>query len=87
MVCEFPKVFSDDLPRVPLDRENDFGINLILDTHLISIPPCIMALAELKELKKELKGLLDKGLSVLVCLRGVLLFSSCEKEWISFDVY
>ncbi|KAH0709456.1 hypothetical protein KY284_010883 [Solanum tuberosum] len=61
MVNEFPKVFPEDLPRVPPDRDIDFGINLIPDTQPISIPPYRMAPAELKELKEQLKDLLDKG--------------------------
>ncbi|KAH0714923.1 hypothetical protein KY284_007828 [Solanum tuberosum] len=58
---EFPKVFPVDLPGIPLEREIDFGIDLLPDTQPISIPPYRMALAELKELKEQLKDLLDKG--------------------------
>ncbi|KAH0689359.1 hypothetical protein KY289_016717 [Solanum tuberosum] len=61
VVKEFPEVFPDDLPGVPPEREIDFGVDLIPDTRPISIPPYIMALAELKELKEQLKDLLDKG--------------------------
>ena len=42
-------------------REIDFGIDVFLDTHPISIPPYRMAPIELKELKEQLKDLLDKG--------------------------
>ena len=38
-----------------------FGINLLPDTNPISIPPYWMALDELKEVKAQLKDLLDKG--------------------------
>ncbi|KAH0725485.1 hypothetical protein KY284_001350 [Solanum tuberosum] len=38
MVNEFPKVFPEDLPKVPLKREIDFGIDLLPDTQPISIP-------------------------------------------------
>jgi len=55
VVNEFPKVFPEDLLEVPPDRETDFGIDLILDTQPISIPPYIMALAELNKLKEQLK--------------------------------
>lgn len=55
VVNEFPKVFPD----VPLDRKIEFGIDLVLDTHPIFIPPYRMALTELKELKEQLKDLLD----------------------------
>ncbi|KAH0728063.1 hypothetical protein KY284_003928 [Solanum tuberosum] len=58
VVKEFPEVFPDDLPRVPPEREIDFGIDLLPDTCLISIPPYRMAPAELKE---QLEDLLEKG--------------------------
>ncbi|XP_059288811.1 uncharacterized protein LOC132042223 [Lycium ferocissimum] len=61
VVSEFPEVFPDDLPGVPPDREIDFGIDLLPDTKPISIPSYRMAPAELKELKVQLKDLLDKG--------------------------
>ena len=50
-----------DLSSVPPDRDIDFGIDFILDTHPISIPPYRMAPVKLNELKKQLKDLLDKG--------------------------
>ncbi|KAH0642194.1 hypothetical protein KY290_033794 [Solanum tuberosum] len=55
------KVISKELPRVPPKREIDFGIDLLPDTQPISIPPYSMAPDELKELKEQLKDLLDKG--------------------------
>lgn len=61
IVDEFPDVFLDDLPGIPPEREIDFGIDFLLDSHPISIPPYRMAPAELKELKEQLKDLLDKG--------------------------
>ncbi|KAH0633421.1 hypothetical protein KY284_036207 [Solanum tuberosum] len=61
VVNEFPKVFPEDLPRVIHEREIDFGIDLLPDTQPISILPYRMAPTELKELKEQLKDLLDKG--------------------------
>ena len=58
VVCEFQEAFPDH--GVPLEREIDFGIDLFPDTQPISIPPYRMAPAELKELKEQLKDLLDK---------------------------
>ena len=61
VVSEFPDVFPDELPGLPPEREIDFSIELMPDTQPISIPPYRMAPAELKELKEQLKDLLDKG--------------------------
>ncbi|KAH0679031.1 hypothetical protein KY284_020116 [Solanum tuberosum] len=61
IVREFPEVFPDDLPEILPEREIEFDIDLIPDTRPISIPPYRMAPAELKELKEQLKDLLDKG--------------------------
>ncbi|KAG5576650.1 hypothetical protein H5410_056784 [Solanum commersonii] len=49
VVSEFLEVFLDDFPRVPLEREIDFGIDILQDTRPISIPPYKIAPAELKE--------------------------------------
>ncbi|XP_075095211.1 uncharacterized protein LOC142173505 [Nicotiana tabacum] len=61
IVNEFPKVFPEDLPGVPPDREIDFGIDLLPGTKPISILLYRMAPSELKDLKVQLKDLLDKG--------------------------
>ncbi|WMV55510.1 hypothetical protein MTR67_048895 [Solanum verrucosum] len=61
VVKEFPEVFPDDLSGVPSEREIDYGIDLLPDTRPISIPPYKMALTKLKDLKEELKDILDKG--------------------------
>ena len=61
IVKEFPDVFLDDILGLPLDREIEFVIELILGTKTISIPPYRMAPAELKELKAQLEELLSKG--------------------------
>ncbi|XP_070004405.1 uncharacterized protein [Nicotiana sylvestris] len=61
IVNEFPTVFPDELPGIPPKREIDFAIDLLPDTQPISIPPYRMAPAELRELKEQLKDLLDKG--------------------------
>ncbi|PHT97936.1 hypothetical protein BC332_33142 [Capsicum chinense] len=58
---EFPKVFLDDLHGISPDREIDFEIDLLSNTHPIFIPPYRMALAELKEFKEQLNDLLYKG--------------------------
>ncbi|KAH0729809.1 hypothetical protein KY289_000997 [Solanum tuberosum] len=61
VVNEFPDVFPDDLYGTAPEWEIDFGIDLLPDTQPISIPPYRMAPTEIKELKEQLKDLLDKG--------------------------
>ena len=58
---DFLQVFPDDLPRISLKWEIDFGIYLWPETQPISNPPYRMALAELREFKAKLKDFLDKG--------------------------
>ncbi|KAL0313648.1 UNVERIFIED_CONTAM: Retrovirus-related Pol polyprotein from transposon.6 [Sesamum radiatum] len=61
IVREFPDVFPEELPGLPPHREVDFGIETIPRAAPISIAPYRMAPSELKELKKQLEELLDKG--------------------------
>ena len=61
IVKEFPDVFPYDISGLPPDREIEFVIKLIPGTESISIPPYIMAPAELKELKAQLEEFLSKG--------------------------
>ncbi|XP_070004699.1 uncharacterized protein [Nicotiana sylvestris] len=61
VVNKFLEVFPDELPGIPPDREIDFRIDVLPDTQPISIPPYRMAPAELRELKEQLKDLLEKG--------------------------
>ena len=61
VVNEFSDVFPEDLPGLPPEREVEFGIDVIPGTQPISIPPYRMAPAELRELKEQLKDLLEKG--------------------------
>ena len=58
---EFPEVFPNNLPGIPLEREIDFGIYFLPDTNPILIHLYRMAPAKLKYLKVQLKDLLDKG--------------------------
>ena len=61
IVKEYADVFPDELPGIPPEREIDFSIDLLPGTQPISVPPYRMAPAELKELKEQLKDLLEKG--------------------------
>ncbi|KAL0401647.1 UNVERIFIED_CONTAM: Transposon Ty3-G Gag-Pol polyprotein [Sesamum latifolium] len=61
VVREFFDIFPEELPGLPPHREVDFEIETIPGAAPISIAPYIMAPSELKELKKQLEELLDKG--------------------------
>ena len=61
IVREFSTMFLEDLLRLPLYREFEFCIDLLLGTTLISITPYRMALVGIKELKTQLQDVVDKG--------------------------
>ena len=61
IVREFPNVFPEELPGIPLEREVDLSIEIMPGTTPVSRAPYRMAPAELKELMVQLQELLDKG--------------------------
>ena len=61
VVREFPDVFPEELPGIPLEREVDIAIEIVPGTVPMSRAPYRMAPTELKELKSQLQELLDKG--------------------------
>jgi hypothetical protein len=61
VVNEFPDVFPEDLPGIPLDRDIKFVIKLKPGTTPIYKTPYRMATPELAELKEHIKELLEKG--------------------------
>ena len=56
VVYKFPDGFPEEFPGLPLDREIEFEIELLLRMVPISKAP-----AKLKELKQQLQELLDKN--------------------------
>ncbi|XP_070002459.1 uncharacterized protein [Nicotiana sylvestris] len=58
VVRDFSDVFLADLSGIPLEKDINYGINLVSGTQPISIPPNRMALAKLKEQHQQL---IDKG--------------------------
>ncbi|WVZ49814.1 LOW QUALITY PROTEIN: hypothetical protein U9M48_001140, partial [Paspalum notatum var. saurae] len=70
VVCEFPDVFLEELPGLPLDRDVEFKIDLVPGTAPVSRRPYRMAQDELKELKTQLQEQLDKGSGLSCSLRG-----------------
>ncbi|GKA64766.1 putative reverse transcriptase domain-containing protein [Tanacetum coccineum] len=61
VVRDFPKVFPDDLSGLPLVREIEFRIELVLGAMLVEKSPCRLAPSELEEFSGQLKVLQDKG--------------------------
>lgn len=59
-VKEFVVMFPDYLPGIPPPREIEFSIDLVPGIQPISVPHYRMSPAELRELKSQLKDLLDK---------------------------
>ncbi|XP_070014252.1 uncharacterized protein [Nicotiana sylvestris] len=88
VVNEFPDVFPDELPGILPDMEIDFGIDVMPSTEPISIPLYRMAPAKLKELKEQLKDLLEKGFHPAEYVTMGHTGLVCKEEkWVAMDVY
>jgi hypothetical protein len=61
VVREYPDVFLEELPGMPLDRDIEFLIELLPETPPISKRPYRMLINELVELKKQIAELQAKG--------------------------
>ena len=61
VVKDYPDVFPKELPGMPLDRDIEFLIELLLGTGPISKRPYRMPANDLEEIKKQIKELLEKG--------------------------
>ncbi|GJX25345.1 putative reverse transcriptase domain-containing protein [Tanacetum coccineum] len=61
VVRDFPEVFPEDLPGLPLTRQVEFHIELIPGAAPVARAPYRLASAEMKELAKQLKELSDKS--------------------------
>jgi hypothetical protein len=61
VILEYLNVFPDELPRMPPERAIEFKIELQPGTTLVAKAPYKMSPLEMKELKVQLHGLLDKG--------------------------
>jgi hypothetical protein len=61
VIREYPNVFPDKLLGVPPERVIEFNIELLPGTALVAKAPYKMSHVEMKELKIQLQGLLDRG--------------------------
>jgi len=82
VVCQFPDVFPEELPRLPPQQEIDFEIELVPGAHPISKSPYRMAPTELKDLKVQLEELLQKGfIRPSVSLWGAPILFVKKERW------
>ncbi|GJY01399.1 putative reverse transcriptase domain-containing protein [Tanacetum coccineum] len=61
IIWDFPDVFPEDLPGLPLTRQVEFQIDLIPGAAPVARAPYRLAPSEMKELSEQLKELSDKG--------------------------
>ena len=61
VVKDYPDVFPEELPGMPLDRDIEFLIELLPGTGPISKRPYQMHANDQEEIKKQIKELLEKG--------------------------
>ncbi|GJX15251.1 reverse transcriptase domain-containing protein [Tanacetum coccineum] len=61
IVRDFPEVFPEDLPGLPLTRQVEFQIDLVPGAAPVARAPYRLAPSERKELSEQLKELSDKG--------------------------
>jgi len=61
VVNEYPKVFPDDLPGLPLERQVEFRIDLTPGVAPVARAPNRLAPTEMQELMKQLQELMGKG--------------------------
>jgi hypothetical protein len=82
VVNEYPDVFPDELPGMPLDRDIEFSIELLPGTAPIYRRPYGMNVKDLAELKKQIDELLVKVISDLAHHLGGLPFSLLIKRMV-----
>lgn len=73
MVNEFHEVFSKDLSGLSPNTKIDFRIDLLSNTHPISISTYRMAPPEFEGVERAIKGFFVRFLFILVFLLAVLL--------------
>ncbi|GKF84453.1 hypothetical protein Tco_0249351, partial [Tanacetum coccineum] len=61
IVQDFPEVFPEDLPGLPLIRQVEFQIDLVPGAAPVARAPYRLEPSEMKELSEQLKELSDKG--------------------------
>nr|GEX64637.1 hypothetical protein [Tanacetum cinerariifolium] len=83
VICDFPKVFPDDLPGLPSPRQVEFKITLVTGAAPIARAPYRLAPSEMKELSEQLKEILENGFIRPSSSPGELRFNYAFKKRIS----
>ncbi|GJW53806.1 putative reverse transcriptase domain-containing protein [Tanacetum coccineum] len=68
IVRDFPEVFPEDLPGLPLTRQVEFQIDLVPGAAPVARAPYRLAPSEMKELSEQLKELEKKDGSFRMCI-------------------
>ncbi|GJS20029.1 putative reverse transcriptase domain-containing protein [Tanacetum coccineum] len=66
VICNFSKVFPDDLPGLPPSRQVEFQIDLVSRVAPVARAPYRLAPFEMRELSEQLRELLEKGSSEFI---------------------
>ncbi|GKC92792.1 putative reverse transcriptase domain-containing protein [Tanacetum coccineum] len=61
VICNFPEVFPDDLPRLSSPRQVEFRIDLVPGAAHVAHAPYRLAPSKTRELSEQLRELLEKG--------------------------
>ncbi|GKD98553.1 putative reverse transcriptase domain-containing protein [Tanacetum coccineum] len=61
VICDFPKVFPEELPGLPPPRQVEFRIDLVPEAAPVARAPYSLAPSKMKELSVQLQELLKKG--------------------------
>ncbi|GJU83572.1 putative reverse transcriptase domain-containing protein [Tanacetum coccineum] len=96
IVRDFPEVFPEDLPGLPLTRQVEFQIDLIPGAAPVARAPYRLTPSEMKELSEQLKELSDKGFirpssshpgpPGLVPSRRKRIFLGCGVDYREFEI-
>lgn len=82
IVRKFIDDFPDDLPGLPLYKEIEFCVDLVMGPKRISMAPYRMVPAKLRELKEQLQDLLDRVYSVECVFFGNPGVVCQEEGWV-----
>nr|GEX16244.1 putative reverse transcriptase domain, ribonuclease H-like domain, aspartic peptidase domain protein [Tanacetum cinerariifolium] len=82
VICDFPKVFPEELPGLPPPRQVEFRIDLVSGVAPVTRALYRLAPSEMRELSMQLQELLEKG---FICSRYHQL--RIKEEDISFTAF